>query len=383
MASAAERMKAMGDELQKRTEESYKRKDEYGPTFTYFKKDLVDVSFWKPNVAIHLFDIIPSFAGKNWPQDGQGNRLAEGKPVYVLDIQVHTNVGPNDAQFICLTRNYGKPCPICEHQVELKKEPDYDNDLIKSLYPKRRNVYNVLVYDNKEDEDKGVQIFEVAHFFMEQKLTPLAMDARTKALIPYAHYEKGKTIQFEVTKKPYKVGEKTIQGSDFGGHKFLDRNGYSLLDPYEDGTTILDDAYTLDELIHIPEYDEVYKAYWSGIRDLPEKQEEQPVGRRRQRVVEQSTPVKEEAPATTTTRRRPGKAAEPEVDKIVGMTGCPNGGKFGEDIDKMGEDCNKCEVYDSCALKAEELKGKGETPKQEAKVETPAVGGRVRRRPGA
>jgi len=307
--------------------------------------------------------------------------LAVGKPVYVLDIQVHTNVGPNDAQFICLARKYGKPCPICEHQAELKKEPDYDNDMIKSLYPKRRNVYNVFVYDNKEEEDKGVQIFEVAHFFMESKLTPLAMDARTKALIPYAHYEKGKTIQFEVTKKAYKVGEKTIQGSDFGGHKFLDRNGYSLLDPYDDGTTILDDAFTLDELIHIPEYDEVYKAYWSGIRDLPERQEEPSVGRRSRRAVEQ--PAAKEEVTTVAKRRRATPTAEPEVDKIAGAVGCPSGGKFGEDIDKMGEDCNKCEVYDSCALKAEELKGKVETPKEEAKAETPAVGGRVRRRPGA
>lgn len=379
MATAAERMKAMGEELQKRTEESYKRKDEYGPTFTYFKKDLTDVDFWRPKEGVHLFDIVPSFAGPNWPQDSHGVKLQEGKPVYVLDIQVHQNVGPNDAQFVCLARNFGQPCPVCEHQAELKKEIDYDQDMIKALYPKRRNVYNVICYDNQEEEDKGVQVFEIAHFFMEAKLTPLAMDARTKALIPYAHYEKGKTVQFEAKKKTYTIGERAIQGLDYVGHKFVDRN-YSLIEPYDDGTTVLDDAYTLDDLIYIPSYDEVYKAYWAGIKELPEKKDEG--GTRRSR--RQSTPVEQpvqEEPKTTVTRRRPGRT-EPAQEKATSTsTGCPHGGKFGEDIDTMGE-CNSCDVYDSCAQKAEELKSKKEAPPAESK-EAPAPTGRVRRRPGA
>ena len=229
MATAAERMKKVGDELQKRTAESYARKDEYGTSFTYFRKDLKDVVFWKPKEGIHIFDIIPSFCGPNWPMDNHGIRLPEGSPVYVLDILIHQNVGPNDAQFVCLARNYGQKCPICEHQIELKREIDYDQDLIKGLYPKRRNVYNIVCYDNQEEEDKGIQVLEIAHFFMEAKLIPLAMEARTKALIPFPHYEKGKTIQFEARKKTYTIGERAVQGLEYIGHKFLDRN-YDICD---------------------------------------------------------------------------------------------------------------------------------------------------------
>ena len=386
MASAAERMKAMGDDLQKRTEESYRRKDEFGPHFTYFRKDLEDVSFWKPTEKVWMFDIIPSFSGPNWPMDNHGIKLPEGSPVYVLDIQVHQNVGINDAQFICLNRNLGLPCPICEHQAELKKQVDYDADLIKGLYPKRRNVYNVVVLDGGEEEKKGVQVFEIAHFYMESKLTPLAMDARTKALISYSHYERGKTIQFEAKKKKFEIEGRSITGMEYIGHKFLDRD-YVISD--DD----LNDAYTLDELLYKPEYDEVYESYWGEVREKEETQ--QPSRRQRGVEKEQSTEtpskkrspvveketVKEQVPSGR--RRQPRNSAsaqeskkeEPPFDEK-----CPLGGVIGTDIDKL-EGCNTCEVYDSCATKLEEIKEKEfvSTGSEEVTVSTPA---RRVRRPG-
>lgn len=394
MGTAAERwkQKEMGEKLQQRTKESYDRKDEYGPSFTYFRKDLKDVSVWRPKEGLHVFDIIPSFAGSNWPMDNHGGNLAEGEPVYVLDIQVHQNVGPNDAQFVCLGRNFGGKCPICEHQAELKKQIDYDQDLIKTLYPKRRNMYNVICYDNADEEDKGVQVFEVAHFFMESKLTPLAMDARTKALIPYAHYDKGKTVQFEVKKKTFTINEKSVPGFEYIGHKFLDRN-YSLADPwYDDGTSLLDMAFTLDELIYIPTYEEVYEAYWAGIKELPP--EEQPQGqstaggRRRPRPAqpEEEKPVAEQ-PTSGRQRRSKAKITAASSEPVPLGT-CPLGGKFGEDIDQL-EGCNTCAPYDSCALRAEELKqkeGRASLPATQGGEDIAATAGggkRLRRRPGA
>ena len=366
MGSAADRMKKMGDRLQERTKESYDRKDEYGVSFGYFKKigmvktasdkeiDIKEVSIWRPKFGIHVFDIIPTFAGANWPQDSHGVKLAEGEPIYVLDISVHTNVGPNDAQFVCLNRNFGLPCPICEHQAELKKEIDYDQDLVKSLYPKRRNVYNIVSYDNTEEEDKGVQIFECAQFFMEAKLTPLAFDARTKALIPYAHYDKGKTIQFEIKKKKFTIGEKQIDGSDYIGHKLLDRD-YGIDD------ADLDDAYLLDDIIHIPTYEEVYKSYWAGIRELPQEQEQK----------------KNEESRGRRSRETESTSQEQEQDNIKK---CPQGGKFGDDIDKL-EGCNTCDIYDSCALRQEELKQMTSGPSESSSSN--GGGRRLRRRLGA
>lgn len=398
MGSAADRMKKMGDRLQERTKESYDRKDEYGVSFGYFKKsgivktasgkemEIKDVSIWRPKFGIHVFDIIPTFAGVNWPQDSHGVRLAEGEPIYVLDISVHTNVGPNDAQFVCLNRNFGQPCPICEHQAELKKEIDYDQDLVKSLYPKRRNIYNIVCYDNTEEEDKGVQIFECAQYFMEAKLTPLAFDARTKALIPYAHYDKGKTIQYEIKKKKFTIGEKTIDGSEYIGHKLLDRD-YGIDD--QD----LDDAYLLDDIIHIPSYEEVFKAYWAGIRELPQQGQEQKEGedgegsrRRRSPVTTESTSQTQETTAPpVATGRRTRQQQSVQTQEQDGVKRCPQGGKFGEDIDKL-EGCNTCDIYDSCALRQEELKQVPATanPNPIIPSETTGSGGRrLRRRPGA
>lgn len=391
MGSAADRMKKMGDRLQERTKESYDRKDEYGSSFTYFKKDGVvktangkeieikDISFWRPKVGIHVFDIVPTFAGANWPLDNHGVKLPEGEPIYVLDILVHQNVGPNDAQFVCLSRNFGQPCPICEHQMELKKAVDYDADLVKSLYPKRRNIYNIVSFSSAEEEDKGVQIFECAQFFMEAKLTPLAFDARTKALIPYAHYEKGKTIQFEIKKKNYNIGERQIAGSDYVGHKLLDRD-YQLDD------VDMDDAYILDDLIYIPTYEEVFKAYWAGIKELPDQQKaEDNVSGRRRKTSTSSEPVQEQtATVVESTGRRTRQQVQTDhssTNEGSTISNCPQNGKFGEDIDQL-EGCNSCEIYDKCALRVEELKEKASSQNTGISQTSNTIGGRLRRRPG-
>jgi len=355
--SASDRRQRMKDELLKRTQESYDRKDDFGTSFTFFKKDLEDMNFWKVRKeGIHMFDIVPFVAGPNMPMDSKGSRLKEGSMAYVMDIQIHQGVGTMNAQYVCPARNYGEKCPICEHQAQLKKEVEYDEELVKGLYPRRRVVYNVIVWDSKEEEEKGVQVLEVSHFFMEKHLTPLAKDGRTGALIPFADPDSGKTIQFTATMKTVDIGGKPTKVLDFGGHKFLDRD-YSLSD--ED----LDSAYPLDGLIHIPTYDEVYEAYWGELESSGEK-EEKPVEKgtrtraRRSAPAETSTKEQEPEKPTAAAGRRSRDTAAKAEEKVEGDT-CPSGGQFGVDIDNL-EGCNECDVFDNCAGKADQLKAQSE-----------------------
>ena len=94
----------------------------------YFKDD-ADIVKWKCEKGQHIIDIIPYRAGENVPH------RAAGKMQYVLDLWIHTNVGVTEDRVVCLSRNYKKPCPICEHQAELRAEDDYFIDhFLKKLY---------------------------------------------------------------------------------------------------------------------------------------------------------------------------------------------------------------------------------------------------------
>jgi len=385
----SERIKAMRDQLKKRTEDSYKRKDEFGPDFTFFKKD-VTISSWRPKAGVHVIDIIPFIAGPQMPIEPY---TPEGDLAYVLDIFVHMRVGGGDVPYVCLSKNYREPCPICEHQKELRQQDDYDGDLVKSLYPKRRCVYNVICYDTDDEIQKGIQVFEIAHFYMEKHLVPLALDQRTKEFLPFADPINGKSIQFECKIGSYefkKADGTTGKGKamEFFAHKFLDRD-------YEIPDGDLDAAHQLDLLVHKPTYEEVYEAYWG---DKPGEAEKpatrRTAGRRPTNAANEAKPPA----ATSSNRRKPGTRSQPKSEQAKkespapapakDESGCPAGGKFGEDIDQLAE-CNECEIYDRCATRNDELQDGGPAqaappPGEEEKKpeETPAPS-RRRRRPVA
>ena len=58
----------MRKNLKKRTEESHSRREDSGKFQSFFRKDLVDVKFWKIENRTHVIDIVPYIAGPNDPQ---------------------------------------------------------------------------------------------------------------------------------------------------------------------------------------------------------------------------------------------------------------------------------------------------------------------------
>lgn len=242
-------------ELDEATKRSYETRDSFGESSDYFKKGL-KLKKWFTKDGEHLIDIIPFIAGSNNPN------TAEGKPAYVLDVWVHRNFGPSNASYICPQKNFKQPCPICQKQRDMRKEGGYTEDEIKELNAKRRTVYNILCYDSQEEINKGVQIFETAHFFMEKHLAELAKKPKGGGFIPFAHPETGKSISWTIEKKG-KYGE-------WIGHKFVDREDEEITDD------ILDAAYILDEIIHIPTTKELEKAVkeFDANSDHDEEEEE-------------------------------------------------------------------------------------------------------------
>lgn len=348
---SSERRRLYKEELAKRTEESYRSKDDSGRFKSIFEPGkMAGVTRWKPSEDDHSINIIPYFAGKNNP------KVKEGKSTYFLDLFVHSRVGVNEDSYVCLNRNYGQKCPICEHQAQLRKDGDEDEDYIKSLNPTRRAIYNVEVLDNPKERAKGVQLWEVSHFLFEKELAELA---KKKADGGYVYFsdtdtEDGRIVSFR------KKGEG--KATKFHALSFEERE-----EPISD--ELLDAARCLEDMIHIPTYEEVYAAAFpestkETVKKKDEEEEEERPARRRDAEDEEAPPPSR--------RRDKDEDEEKDVpDPTLAEGECPIGQVFGKEYDEF-ENCDDCKVRESCKEKYNELRAERPRARKEVKpVEEP------------
>ena len=339
--------------LKKRQQESFDKRDDSGKYKSYFIDAIGKDKFWKPTVGEHQINIIPFIAGKNNPN------VKEGEPTYLLDLWVHTGIGVNEDNYICPARNFDQPCPICEHQAELRKEEDYDEELVKSINPKRRAVYNVEVLDSVKEQNKGIQLLEVSHFSFEKPLMERSKLPKGGGFVYFADVDDGQVVSFEVKESAFTTkGAKprTIKKNDFLSFQFIPRDA-----PISD--ELLAKSFVLDEIIVIPEYEALYEAFYqesSGRTAKPEEKEQE-----RQEEEEQE------------------KESDVEDPEIPGDT-CPVEQTFGEDYDKFNE-CDDCINRDACGAKKaeiEEAKKPKVTTKPTPKGTTSTPSSPIRKRPG-
>lgn len=335
--------------IQRKIAQSYKEKDDSGQ----FKSIFIEspgLKFWKCANGEHLIDIIDYKAGPNDP------KTPEGEWTYVLIIFVHYGVGVNQDGYICMARTYGKRCPICEYREELRKAEDYDEDLVKSLNPKKRCFYNVLVSDNEKEQAKGVQIWDASHWLMERHLVIMAkIPTRTgqaTAVEPYVLFsnsEVGKSIAFE------RIGAKMT--TDFIGHRFVDRD-YTIPPEFV--------GFSIDSFLRIPTYEEVHAAFYGTEEeselgpppdpnaDIPNfpppepKVEPPPIPLKTRKPLAVPAPTGTSVPTPSTT---PGPA---RLTPKATANQCPVNGNFGVDCEKL-EACNGCPEWEPCSAQADVL----------------------------
>jgi len=229
----------MKKDLEKRHQEAGERTDERMEFGTYFNKDDIPegVEFWKAEKGRHIIDIVPFFAGKNHPRD------PEGRLSYVVDLYVHRNIGAKNTPIVCPQRNFDEPCPICEY-ISKRRLPKSEWDLIG---PKRRTVYFVWVHDEaQKEEKKGLQIWEVSHWFFEKEIDELAKMPRGGGYVNFSDIDKGRSISFKVKSSGSYIdpnGQKQ-ESIEFTGYQFIDRE-----EKIPD--SILDNVFPLDDVINM------------------------------------------------------------------------------------------------------------------------------------
>jgi hypothetical protein len=330
-SSFREKYRQQKKDLQKRHQESINNKDT-GMYGSFFDKTKIknNVGYWKCGEANHTVDIIPFICGDNMPVT---QNTSEGDINYFLDLWIHRNVGVLGHPFPCLARNWGERCPICD---ELQTNRDrYTEDEWKAAKAKRRSIYFVWSHTSPADEEKGVLIWDVAHWFMEDKLAVIATKPKGGGTIPFYDVDIGKHVSF--TRRG--TGATNTQ---YLGHAFYDRDEPEVPDH------IIDQTFPLDEAIIHPTYKELYEIFH---QNSEQDEDEEPEENGSESVEE---PVEEEPPFET-------DEAEEKVEEGV----CPGDGEFGVDIEKLAT-CKTCANWDACEEEADRLDKEEEKAAAEA-----------------
>jgi len=331
--------------LKKRIEESAGRSD--GNTHSYISAQ--GIPTWKIKEGQHLIDIIPYITGPNDPN------VPQGEVSYGLELYVHRSFGPAEKDYVCLAKNYNRECPICELRKRLITQ-DAPEEEWKALNPKRRMLYNVVVYDSPQEEAKGVQVWEVAWWLSERifiELCAIPTKGGHIQRIDFADPDDGKSIAFT------RQGT-GAQNTTFLGHKFVDRQG-----PIPD--EILEKTYTLDKIIHIPTQEELEKvvAQVSGETSVLEStpvEEENKIDAhevanqqmsnnrvRRSRASSLSEQDNSDVPFDVDGDKSQSTEnySQSQENFNAETPACPHGGIFGVDTDSMNQ-CDDCPLWDAC-----------------------------------
>jgi hypothetical protein len=244
LSSSRKRRRIIGDGLSKRIKIGKERAK--GLRKNIIKGD-IDVNLWRPREGSHIIDIIPYPAGKH------EYTVKPGEDNYTFEYYVHKNVGPGEHWFLCPAATYDDRCPICEHREKLR-EKGAGKKIFIPLFPKRRNLYNIISYDRGE-ERKGVQVWDVSWFYFEKHLMAIASkpDRRGREReVNFAHTENGKSITFTI--EPPKSKD---DYQSYVGHAFDDRD-------YKVKNKTLDETQILDEIVSIPTYKQIKDSFWKG-----------------------------------------------------------------------------------------------------------------------
>jgi hypothetical protein len=213
-----------------------------------FKDDL-DFPIYYPTAGEkpHWVDIIPYRAGTNDPNK------KKGQFAYTYEYWCHTRLGPAKTTVICPTM-YGDKCPVCEHREKLRADDNSDWEKFKT---KKRNLYNIISYDDKDEEKKGIQIWDISWHYFEKFLMKISKKSsrsgkkETTVLFMSPDKRKGKTITFSIEAPKGKNDY-----PKFLGHGFDNRD-------YEIDRKILKQAHVLDQMVNVLSYAEI-KAIISG-----------------------------------------------------------------------------------------------------------------------
>jgi len=206
-----------------------------------------------------------SIANKVWKVEDKSHktRLLPVHPddninFYGMTVHIHTNVGVNGDQFLCLKRMKNMNCPICEQQASLW---DSEPEMAKDLYPTTR--YLVWVIDlSLPENDQEAKIWSCPRTAMDDILG-VSYKKSTDEILNLANIEDGLAIYFD--------REKT-QGTNFSKYK-----NFQL----DDSPTVAKDKWlegiiSFTDVLDYASYEEIKNAFLGIAEEVSPKESVSP-----------------------------------------------------------------------------------------------------------
>jgi len=341
--SLLSKIKKARTDLQSRQQEEYERKDptSFQAGSVFIPNKLPEgIEIWRPGISEHEFDIIPWIASSEHPYE------PEDKYCWCLVLQIYREVGIMRDQFVSPYTMYREADPIAEYMAA--------QNLSKAEFNKRRAkkrcFYLVWVHDSPEEEQKGIQIWEVAHWFIYDQLKELSIIPKEGGHVSYMDYtkEKGRRIWLKIKSEgSFETDDGTkVDSIQYSAPKFLERKA-NIPD------SILEQSFQLETCINLrPTYEEIYKSFYG--KELTEETKGLPASRTK--VEDPSLKKDDDLPSSVETYKE-----------------CPSGHVMGKDLDAFPADCNNCLAFDDCSDEKDRLEANAKestTTEQESDTET-------------
>ena len=376
MAKKSSKRGSMRERAKQRAEE---RQQSSGGGMKFIFPEGHEVKFFQPKKGTSTLDIIPyEVTVDNHPEG-----LEAGDLWYRRTIWVHFGIGAEDKSYLCL-KTIGKRCPICDARAQMLKDGDADEELIKSLKPKERELYNVIDLD---DEKAGVQLWDMSYHLFGKILEDEIREG-DEDLAGFADLQDGKTIKV-------RFGEKKI-----GKNAFLEATRIDFVDRDDYDEDILEDVLDLDAILNILPYEKLEAVFLEveeadtptkgkdsknkkSSDDEEEEEDDTPPSRKKKdsgKKKKQDDEEEEEEKPSRRSKKKPEPEPEDEEEEEEeekpkkGKDSkkkkssdddeeCPEGGTFGEDCDTLDE-CADCDLWEQCKEKQDEMEAEKKSKKK-------------------
>lgn len=348
--------------------------------------------FIKPKIGKHLqmdFMMYEVTNPKHLDRKDETGVAVPGTYHYRMPYLCHKGIGVNNETVTCPTM-YGKPCPICEHHAQLKKQ-DASQEELSQFGIKRWVLYVVIPIDSDEYEEE-MYLFNISQAnFQKQLIEELEEKPQFRN---FPDLENGYAIDA-------RFGKGSFKGFTFPVATRIDFKDRNYAYPEE----ILDDVPKLDELIVLKSYEELETIlHGSGLemgddeqesqetetKEKPKKAYRKPKQNKEEQSEEDDTPFKEDerieeeegetekpikkqpkqtkekpvknvgrpkgsgkkektAPSKATKKQPEQKQEKSEPEEEGGQEyECPvEEGEFGRDWRKF-DYCKECDIFDPC-----------------------------------
>jgi len=289
-----------------------------------------------------------------------------------LQIREHRNVGPKNSAYLCMqseirdgltlyddlkdlvdSDEVSDKCPICEDIYRLMREGTTGKEIKqKGLWPTSRTVYLLV---DRDEEEKGVQIWTAPYWQIDEELRGLVIDPQTGRPLPMTDPDEGFDFYFDMEI------EKTSAG-DFPRYKKCQvaRNSSKL------DIEFYDQVFDLREALVIPSYNEIADEYLGDQEEEEVEAEEEEHDDTRDAPWEKDEQEEEESEEET--------EEEEEQEDDTGELDCEDEPCFGdvEEWNRYADCSTTCPCREECEAEVKRKQAaKAKKPKKPLKPKKP------------